>query len=224
MSECRTELIKCPHCNHVTPMTIWNSINSTLDPDLKEKLLNGKLFDWKCEVCGFVANVSFSTLYHDMKHRFMILFDPLEDNRYSDEIAPIEIPDNLNLPGYFFRLVYGMNALKEKIDILEAGLNDVAVERMKFFIRYDADNQIRESDEFICIGKDVSEKAIEATGWDRGAILFIRFREKSAPKLKPFPLELYYDYLLAIDFDPRMKTSGWACVDSKWMNEQLIKL
>lgn len=64
MSESRTEQIKCPRCHYDSPMTVWNSINADLDPELKEKLLDGELYHWKCEVCGLEIDVPFGTLYH----------------------------------------------------------------------------------------------------------------------------------------------------------------
>lgn len=223
MSECRTEQITCPRCHYDSPMTVWNSINADLDPELKEKFLDGDLFDWKCEVCGLETKVPFGTIYHDMEHRFMLFFDPWEDNRETCDAEEIEMPQGFNLPDYTFRWVYGMNALREKINTLAAGLNDVAVERMKYFLRMDTENHIRNTDEFVCAGIDDSEKAIETTGWERGAIIFIRFRENAEPKVMPFPMELYYDYLLATNIDPRMETHGCLCVDDKWMREQLQK-
>lgn len=223
MSECRTEQITCPRCHYDSSMTVWNSINVDLDPEIKEKFLDGDLFDWKCEVCGLETKVPFGTIYHDMEHRFMLLFDPWEDNRETSEAEEIEMPQGFNLPNYTFRWVYGMNSLREKINILAATLNDIAVERMKYFLRLDAENHIRNTDEFICAGIDNSVKAIETTGRERGAIIFIRFRENVEPKIMPFPMELYYDYLLATTIDPRMDTHGCLCVDSKWMSEQLQK-
>lgn len=223
MSECRKEQITCPRCHYDSPMTVWNSINADLDPELKEKFLDGDLFDWKCEVCGLETKVPFGTIYHDMEHRFMLFFDPWEDNREKDEAEEIEMPQGFNLPDYTFRWVYGINALREKINTLAAGLNDIAVERMKYFLRMDNENHIRNTDEFVCAGIDDSEKAIETTGWERGAIIFIRFRENAEPKVMPFRMELYYDYLLATNIDPRMETHGCLCIDDKWMSEQLQK-
>ena len=76
MSECSKEQIKCPRCHYDSPMTVWDSINSDLNPELKEKLLDGELYHWKCEVCGLELDVPFGTLYHDMEHKFMLFFSP----------------------------------------------------------------------------------------------------------------------------------------------------
>ncbi len=221
MSKSRTDQITCPRCHYDSPMTIWTAINADLDTDLKEKFLTGELFKWKCEVCGLETMVQFATVYHDLEHSFMLILDPIEDNRDINETYGFDRVPSLHLPDYTCRVVYGMNSLREKIDILEAGLNDIAVERMKYFLLMDKENHIRDTDVFLCIGVDASEEAIQATGWQRGAILFVRFRVNANPKLMPFPLELYFDYLLASNMDPRMEVPKSLCVDSIWMNHQL---
>lgn len=205
-------------------MQIWESINVDLDPELAEKFLKGELFPWKCEVCGEELMVPFGTIYHNMEHRFMLFFDPWEDNRKEAEAFDVSMPDGFNLPGYTFRTVYGINALKEKNNILSAGLNDIAVERMKTFIRLNPENSVRKSDLLICYGVDDSDEAKEKTGWQRGAILFVRLRENTEPKILPFNMDLYYDYKLAVEIDPRMAVKGCTCVDKEWMNRQLHKL
>lgn len=221
MSECRKEQITCPRCHYDSPKTVWNSINADLDPELKERFLDGDLFDWKCEVCGLETKVPFATIYHDMEHRFILFFDPWEENRERGETGEIGIPQGFNLPDYTLRWVYGMTALREKINTLAAGLNDIAVERMKYFLRMDKENHIKNTDEFVCAGIYDSGTGVETTGWERGAINFMRFRKDAEPMVMSFPMELYYDYVLAAKIDPRMETHGCPCVDSKWMNGQL---
>jgi hypothetical protein len=51
---------------------VWDSLNSDLDPDAKQKLLDGTLFQYKCEKCGHEASVAYDILYHDMKNNTMV--------------------------------------------------------------------------------------------------------------------------------------------------------
>ncbi len=55
---------------------MWNSINVTLDPKMKEKVMDGSLFLWTCSKCGTTFRVPYPFLYHDMEHRFMVEFFP----------------------------------------------------------------------------------------------------------------------------------------------------
>ena len=126
MSKERTENFTCPVCGHQGEFTLWESVNVDLDESLREKVLTGELFDWVCPSCGQRIHIKYGTLYHDMKHQFMIFYDPSED---ATEIKKIEIPDMFaNLGDYKYRQVLAENDLREKIMILETGLSDVAIE------------------------------------------------------------------------------------------------
>lgn len=223
MSECRTEQIKCPRCHYDSPMTVWNSINADLDPELKEKFLSGELFDWKCEVCGLETRVPFGTLYHDMENKFMLFFDPWEDSENKHDLFEVPVPDGFGIKGYTFRSVYGMLNLREKIAILESGLNDIAVERMKFFIRLNRENHVRPGDKLFFYQVDTDPDRMESSGWERGAIIFVKIHDEDVPTPMAFKMELYYDYCLAVDKDPRMRVSAGccACVDEEWMKLKL---
>lgn len=220
MSECRQEQITCPHCQCNSPMTVWESINVTLDPEIKDQLLNGELFRWKCEICGSEAIVPFGTLYHDMTNKFMLFFSPWDDeNTQPDE--SIDIPGKHLCKGYTFREVFGINHLREKIAIFEAQLNDIAVERMKFFLRLDVANEILPNDELYFLQVDTSAKLIEISGWERGAINFIRIRDGKESDVLSYKMEAYYDYLLAVKMDSRMCENQCSCVDENWMKTKL---
>lgn len=74
MSLPRNEKITCPQCGKEAVVRIWSSVNVTLDPEMKEHVLDGSLFDWTCPVCGYQARLGYSLLYHDMEHHFMLEF------------------------------------------------------------------------------------------------------------------------------------------------------
>lgn len=205
MSECSKEQVTCPRCHYDSPMTVWNSINADLDPELKEKLLDGELYHWKCEVCGLEIDVPFGTLYHDMEHKFMLFFSPWKEGEDKYQEIEVPLPSGIGFKDYIFRSVFGMNELREKIRILEAGLNDVAVERMRFFLKLDNTDGLYQDDTLFFLGVDTDPEKIKSSGWERGAIKFLRLREGKEPEVLPFPMEKYYDYLLAVNMDPRMK-------------------
>ena len=48
MSLEREETLKCPKCKTENKFRIYDSINVTLDPELKKKVLDGSLFKMKC--------------------------------------------------------------------------------------------------------------------------------------------------------------------------------
>ena len=66
MSLEREETLKCPKCKTENKFHIYDSINVTLDPELKKKVLDGSLFKMKCAECGTETVINYDTLYHDM--------------------------------------------------------------------------------------------------------------------------------------------------------------
>lgn len=224
MSECRKEQITCPRCHYDSPMTMWGSINVDLDPELKEQLLSGDLFQWKCEVCGEECFVPYGTMYHDMTHKFMLFFDPWEDRENKYEEFEVPIPQEFGVSNYTFRSVFGINALREKIDIFEAGLNDIAIERMKVFLRLNPENEIRPTDAIYFHSIDKDPERMRKSGFERGAIVFAKVPKEGEPSAMGFRIEAYFDFLLAVEKDPRMQVKGCTCVDSNWMETKLRSL
>lgn len=143
MSLHRKEKIVCPKCNKNGEFILWQSINTTMDPDMKEKVRNGDAFKYTCPNCGEVTYVYYTTLYHQMEDHIMIqlnLGDNVEESiesmkgihRNADgEIIDIGIKLD---DDYQNRHVTDINAFKEKLKIIDLGLNDKYVELMKFFM------------------------------------------------------------------------------------------
>lgn len=75
MSSFRENKITCPACQKEGSYTVWDSINVDLDPNMKQKVMDGSLFIWVCPNCGKSFNVPYSFLYHDMTHKLMVQFD-----------------------------------------------------------------------------------------------------------------------------------------------------
>jgi hypothetical protein len=173
-------------------------------------------------VCGLEIDVPFVTMYHDMQHRFILFFSPWDDETH--HYAEIPIIDKAGFEGYIFRSVYGINQLREKIAILESGLDDVAVERMKFFLYLDPMSELRCDDKVYFIGINMNSETAQVARMKRGAIQFARIRQGVKPNIMTYPMELYYDYLLAVQKDPRMTIATCACIDNGWIRYKLQQM
>lgn len=131
MSSSSTQTITCPNCQQQQSFTLWQSINVTLDPSLKERLKSGELTTFHCNHCGHAAEVVFSLLYHDMEKRWMIWLVP--DGKLPSGMAD-GLP-NKRLPGYLLRLVRSRNELIEKLSVLDTGMDDRIVAAIKLMLR-----------------------------------------------------------------------------------------
>lgn len=132
MSKPREFEIICDRCKHTENFHAWDSINVDLDPKMKDKILSEEIFHWVCPKCGAKHYIDYCFLYHDMKNKCMIQFDPRENLENTNKIEMPPMPALFHLDGYQFRIVYGLQNLKEKIFILDAGLDDRIIEFLKY--------------------------------------------------------------------------------------------
>ena len=68
--------LDCPKCGAKGKVIIYQSINVSLDPSLREKLLVGKINIFHCPKCEQNSFISVPLLYHDMDRKFMVQFFP----------------------------------------------------------------------------------------------------------------------------------------------------
>lgn len=131
MSFAVPQIVTCPGCQQQQNFMLWTAINVSLDPGLKEKLRSGELNTFRCKHCGHCAEVVSSLLYHDMQLHWMIWLIPQGK-------LPPGAPDGLmgeQLSGYELRLVRSRNELIEKVNILDAGLDDRVMAALKVRLR-----------------------------------------------------------------------------------------
>ena len=64
--------VVCPMCGELGKAKIYTSVNVTVNPEFRDKVLGGELFSWNCPSCGYNARLTYPILYNDMKNRFMI--------------------------------------------------------------------------------------------------------------------------------------------------------
>ena len=134
MTKSREIEVTCPRCQKPSSYEIWDSVNVTITPELREKVLMGELFAFKCKSCGQESNLFYPFLYHDMEHRFwiQIVINPEDDFEYAPNLLPVAYQ---TMKDYRSRLVSHLNDVKEKILIFEDSLDDRAVEIVKLLLR-----------------------------------------------------------------------------------------
>jgi RNA polymerase subunit RPABC4/transcription elongation factor Spt4 len=76
MSKMTPHELQCPHCGNKQKTMVWDSINVTLDPDLKKRLYAAEINLFECEKCGKKTFINAPLLYHDMRLQFFIQYYP----------------------------------------------------------------------------------------------------------------------------------------------------
>jgi len=133
MSLERNEWITCPKCNNRQQVTVWESLNVTLNPKLREGLLTGKVNSFQCEACGSAARIESPLLYHDMRRRFCVRFIPFRMigdtdvlEQFSSDGEPVidedYDEDEVEFSDYIFRphLVFDLDELIRYVAFREA--------------------------------------------------------------------------------------------------------
>jgi hypothetical protein len=163
MSESESTTITCPECNHEQQFTVWHSVNVTLDPALKDKVLDRSLTTFDCEDCGYMATIEQNLLYHDTERQLTILRHPNPDEPEGLANESFGLLSTLSGKGYDYRLVTTMNELVEKVLIWEDGLDDRAVEVFKLVVWQALDEDQRTGDARLLYGGMSGEDGAETT-------------------------------------------------------------
>jgi len=123
----------CPRCQTSQLFTYYQSVNVTLYPETKEKVLSGEIFLHTCNTCNKTLELPIGFLYHDMEINLMIWLAMSEEELESVENNKkiINLGKGLRKIGYINRTVLGFNALLEKIFVFDSGLNDLVVDEIK---------------------------------------------------------------------------------------------
>ncbi len=128
MSSSRTVSYTCPYCGKNYEIEIYDSVTADEDMDLRDRCLSGDLFRSTCPRCKRDFMVQYPLVYIDRSHRFVIW---LNENAPSEELMR-SIAAPLIPQGYTLRRTPTLREFAEKIQILEDGVDDRAVEVAKY--------------------------------------------------------------------------------------------
>ena len=103
----------CTGCGKENEITVYRSINTAENPELKEKVKDGSLFLWKCPSCGQTNLMKYETLY---------------------QMNSITLHAKA-IGNYTLRKVSDTGSLMEKVLIADAGLDDAVIEMCKYITR-----------------------------------------------------------------------------------------
>ena len=132
MSKHHIEKVTCPSCHHEGEFEVWDSINTVLDPEMKEKVLNQSIFLYTCPNCGETFRLNYPTPYHQMEDFIMIYLVPESEVEKTYEMFYGENAlADFRTEKYLTRIVTSANQLIEKIQIFDAGKDDRVMELVK---------------------------------------------------------------------------------------------
>jgi hypothetical protein len=129
MSIVGTAQVRCPACGTERSCELVQSINTRTNPAAKQRLLAGDLNVLACG-CGKRAQLAANILFHDPDAAFLCQVCPGGDGAMSRGAEAFETSGATGT----LRLVPSLNALVEKVKMLDAGLEDWAIEMTKVLL------------------------------------------------------------------------------------------
>jgi hypothetical protein len=121
--------VACPACGAQHDGTLVQTINTQTNPKDKERLLAGELNVIDC-ACGKRAQLAANVLFHDPDKHYYCQVVP-GGERAMEEAAAAFAASGVSGT---LRLVPSLNALVEKVKLLDAGLEDWAIEMTKVLL------------------------------------------------------------------------------------------
>lgn len=142
MSRSKTFNIQCPSCGAAQDVELYEAINVSTEPELKQALLENRLNRVECIDCDANFRVDMPMLYSDPRNHILIHWIPetagltkdqiIADFDHSLEQINDMLPPDVTAPRV--RLVLTRVELIELIFLIEAGLNQRVVEYVKYSI------------------------------------------------------------------------------------------
>ena len=186
MTKLSTIVLACPECHAEQEFTIYDSVNVSLNPEAKKRLINGELMVFTCDACGCQVEMVYPILYHDMEKKLMIWMEP------DGQLTPAEhdkrrvLYDTSLDDSYLYRIVSSREELVEKIMIFDDDLDDKPLEMLKYYIR----------ESFLSNGDDPNKTVLNFGGREviekEGEVILIN--KLSGPDQKSFrlPIKTYW--------------------------------
>lgn len=144
MSTFAARTVRCP-CGALRRADLADGLHITRLPEVRQKILDGTFHHVACHECGRVSVVQTKTLYTDFERLHWVAVAPpwlVSDWPSWAGIVSAEFDHNLRVAAsplvsdlaerFTVRLVFGLDALAEKLHAWDAGLDDRLVEGLKF--------------------------------------------------------------------------------------------
>lgn len=171
-----TTPVTCPACGRERTCELVQSINTRQNPAAKQRLLAGELNVLAC-ACGRRSQLEAAVLFHDPDADYLCQVVPGGEAAMAQAAAAFRAAGATGTQ----RLVPSLNALVEKLKLLDAGLEDWAIEMAKVLL-------------LAALGPDDLDRVLlfDRVDRDAGVIHWVLFdRRGGEPQAKASPLAAY---------------------------------
>ncbi len=149
------DTISCTQCHREGKFPVWSSINTKLNPEMKEAVRNGSAFRFTCPYCGNSRDIDYGFLYHQMEDHLMIhyvsRFDNFDEVYKTYNTSQEPNMEKLKEFNYTVRIVRSKDEFKEKLTVFDAGLDDRIIELQKLGVITKADINLSSASSINCL-------------------------------------------------------------------------
>ncbi len=222
MSIIRKAEAACSKCGAKNETTIYRSINTADNPELKQKVRDGSLFLWRCSSCGQTNLARYETLYHDPEKKVMIWLLPEGLEVSEAQMQSISLHAKA-IGDYTLRRTDDAGSLMEKVLIFDAGLDDIVIEMCKFVTRMELISKAGDKDR----AEKISRAAFHfysLTGEDESAVLTLTYPDPDAGKITGVNIgwNVYEDCMGILSRNPGIRPGdGFQKIDAAWLESRI---
>lgn len=227
MSIINQAIAPCSKCGQQHTVTVYKSINTADNPELKDKVRDGSLFLWECPHCGQMNLARYDTLYHDPAAKLMVWLMP-EGDISETQMKAITLHTKA-MGGYTLRRVKDMGSLMEKVLVNDAGLDDVAVEMCKYVTKLEMVQKMvgqEQKDAFMAsvfhFYRCSSDDAGSGQKAGEGSLLTFMYGMDGQVMGVNVGWNVYQDCMGILERNPQMRPAeGFELIDSAWLASKL---
>ena len=124
---------QCMKCQTIGELKEYHGLDLSRCPDGKEKLLEGKFFQWRCPKCGLEADTAWPCWYFDSEAKLGVALVPGIDSSGAGEALRVmnRNLEGLGLAGMERRVAGNFYAVQEIVRARDAGLDDRVLQLIK---------------------------------------------------------------------------------------------
>ena len=131
MSEFEMEYVTCENCKSEYTVKVWDELDITENPALREKILRDEIITSKCKVCNHENTTVYPVICIDNKMKIIIWYLPVDEKEFKNSCKALngELLGEYDVTSdYQLRVTDNYNELKEKIIARNENLDDRVLE------------------------------------------------------------------------------------------------
>ena len=179
--------LNCLSCGEASSFERYDRIDVSKTPQFRTALIDWELFKSTCNHCGHQVIIDYPTIYVDEENKVIIQYLPSNCSDLGSVSSIKELAAELDISKYKRRIVTNLEDFVEKVQIFSEGMDDKAIEFMKYLKSPNEDEDIMFSYEHMVFTK-VGPVAYQ----------FMFINQKEAVASLNFSSELYLDALVEV--------------------------